>query len=1434
MNWNGDHHTIIPLQFHTKPIAPLSLIRLVPSLRLRNQQQLISFVNPLTKSTMTKYVATGVQFSFASPDEIARMASVDVTSSGTKSGHDTFTDTRFGSTNENECPDCRNSFKTCSGHWGVLDLGFPVPNPFATDTIKEILQCFCIACSTLLYEKDRIELNDVHKLVGEDRLTKIAKILAASNGTFCCPNPKCRTPVNEIIRVEERFKLRYSDGGAKAKKKDGKTVDLEYEQIYSMFKNICGQDMQILGFNESLVNDPRFTDESTFVNGMMRHRHETRPENFFITKMPIMPYPNRVGGKKGKEIKHAGYTITCQVIFKAVNALRNAKDEKAVRTARDKIQKEMFTLLKNKADDGMGTKSIASLISGKEGDVRGGCESKRADYGGRTVIGNAPDLKFGQVMLPQKMQKISQAERVCNYNIHKWNKQLKVDKQLSELASKNYGNFRKSRMIHLTITPMIEYDPVIQFITRDGQKKSFRFFDSVKNGDIIHRKLKNGDYVCMNRNPSIRKESINAHQVFICPDPSIKTVSIPNSTCKAYNADFDGDEMNVTVPQGPKCQAEMQEVFSIETRVMTDQTSRQIIGLIQGVVYAFYLMSRDDTMVKRTIFNDLVLYAEAEHTWQDTLVRAGIAKNAKSIPGKVVYSLLLPAYYSTKIGVKYDAKNKLVEGVEIYNGILIAGQLDSKSLNRVTEELYVEFSHEAAIRYINGANQVARWWNNIYGFTFGIRDCLNTRQDEIDSTLEQMIADIDNINSLPIRDVEKKAKTREKLEKAIQIGQTIARDGMYGGKNNAMSVATLSGAKGSYTNLAYISCFLGLQTVDGKEYEPELCDGNRMLPCFPMKDRSVRSRGFIMSCFKNGLSPVELFLHAWSSRKGLIDTAKTTQTSGYTQRRLGKKMENMHIDMMGCVRDCDGSIVAFSYGEMGFDPNEVFWTGGYTFFADLAAMVERINLEWKMTNGVSPEMTRSGDSLSKLEMTPFGDKQFAFIEKHLLLVGIETEPIQATRARIMYLIKKQLSGVKIIVNKWCIEEFFGRMRAAFNRSRIQPGSMVGFKATCAIGSVSTQDALNAFHFSGTSSKTTTSGLPRQTELTNLSKTPKHTGGSFRFVLEGDESSDVLNNPDAERAEKMMAIEQLRKTFEYKTLGDLVICSEILKTDKDSLTNEAEREIGTHGVFVKPKWFDLFFQCVDEDVPEFEQDFIIECKFDRKAMFRCQVSLGDLVDIAERIDGVKCVVPSPLDLDTLYIYANYDDVDLPKGIDGTIDSWKYLWTREYFYPSVLATRVCGIKGITEIFYAQENIIDYQGNNFGVLMKTPGVVFSSLKTDYVWEIAHHLGVHAAYIFLYEELSNCLSTQLNPSHIMVLARTMSNEGSLTNVTRNGISDRVGVLTKASFEMPMDTFVRAGTWGMKDTNKSVASSYFLNTLGNYGAGYGNVALVNRKVLSR
>jgi DNA-directed RNA polymerase I subunit RPA1 len=154
---------------------------------------------------------------------------------------------------------------------------------------------------------------------------------------------------------------------------------------------------------------------------------------------------------------------------------------------------------------------------------------------------------------------------------------------------------------------------------------------------------------------------------------------------------------------------------------------------------------------------------------------------------------------------------------------------------------------------------------------------------------------------------------------------------------------TQTGAKGSGVNANQISCNLGQQVLEGRRV-PIMVSG-KSLPSFRPFDTSIRAGGYVMGRFLTGLKPQEYFFHMMSGREGLIDTAVKTSRSGYLQRCLIKGMEGLKVEYDTSVRDADGSIIQFLYGEDGLDVTKQQYLTEFKFLTEnFMTMIETLKI----------------------------------------------------------------------------------------------------------------------------------------------------------------------------------------------------------------------------------------------------------------------------------------------------------------------------------------------------------------------------------------------------------------------------------------------------------------------------------------------------------
>lgn len=1329
-----------------------------------------------------------VQFNVLSNTEKDKIATLDVSNSGTKPNANSLYNPRLGPTDSTTmCFECKHKEIECSGHWAKITFPTVFPHPYYIDQIKMILQCVCLKCSNLLYINKKMEINNINNLEGLKKLKTVYDYILGMCGKAVCEN--CKTPIYKIITTDNKFKVEYYNGNKNTK------VELKYEKINEIFKNITTENFNSLGFNENLLKGYKFP-----IRALTTHRHQMRPEDLFMSNMLVVPPCIRPSNFTEKN-NHDDLTIMCSTIIKRIKVINACKSEVLKLKKIDDLQTDVYTYFSQNVETSMGGKrtqmNIPQRVKGKDGQFRTCIESTRCDYGGRSVIGPDTSLKIYEIGIPQSMTKMTQSIRIADFNKLHFNKILKNDRKKMQEYLDNQEifieNCKKGIKIFTSKTN-IKFEPTIQYICRNQKKynSSSKFIKDLHVGDIIDVCLHDGMEVLLNRNPTIREESINAHIVRVHKNPYKQTITFNPAVCTALGADFDGDEGNIFVPQGEFSRAEMQTQISVVNKILSSQCGFNIITLIQDIIVGMYNISMDDVLIDKELFFALCMeigYTNVKSFYK----RCNLQKfPKKGISGRLASSILFPEdfWYS--------------KGIIIERGIVISGTFDKSNLgcskNSIIHKICIEYGNEYCAEFVSNVNFFANLWNCSHGYTFGIKDCMITKRGEIDKVIQEAEAKVAYISSTNKSDKEKEIFIVETLMNVNTIGQKIAKEGMIGGLKNAMSIATLSGARGNFDNLMSIACSVGLQTVDGKRMEPMLCEGTRILPTFKRGDTSLEANSFIKKNYLGGLSPTDIIYAAWATRDGLINTAVTTSQSGYGHRRFEKKMENYKTYMDGTIRDCNDKIIDFCYGEHNFNGSMVYFVDNIPFCCDPVSICRMCN-----TSSVDEYFTLTESQMEK-------------IFSRLLFRKVETEASLQTMERCKWFLKKQLAKCKIQKDPIVIKKFIEKIIYYFNRAVISPGEMVGGKASNAMGEDSTQGALSSFHDSGRSTKTVVTGLPRLLEIINLTSELTITSSSFLT------KNVVGDNVD----DKIKYVCDLRRFFEYRTVQD--ICS-ITIENINGTTNKFERLLSIHKSHVVPEWVNLYLESfteLEDSSSKTFEDFCIVLKFKPSELYKYRLSLHEAVSALSN-EYWTCV-PSPPSLHTVLIYPNYDV--LPKKYDTSNKSWKYYYTRDYLLPMIKDMHLTGISGIQEIYYAGTEDdcikIDVQGHNFTELCKSKYVIFKTLQTDVIREVYNELGIAAAYNFLYAELVKVFSKPILPCNIMLLARSMTRDGILTNVSRHGINDDVGIITKMMNESVLSIVNDGAIQGANDGVNSCASAYVLGNLGNFGTNFSGFDIIS------
>ncbi|WJI09312.1 DNA-directed RNA polymerase subunit A' [Methanobacterium sp. CWC-01] len=577
-------------------------------------------------------------------------------------------------------------------------------------------------------------------------------------------------------------------------------------------------------------------------------------------------------------------------------------------------------------------KTLAQRLKGKEGRFRSNLSGKRVNFSARTVISPDPNISINEVGVPEMIAtEVTVPVYVTDWNIEQMKKHI-------ENGSKNH--------------------PGANYVIRPDERK-IRVYDETKEsileklepGYVVERHLMDGDVVLFNRQPSLHRMSMMAHEVKVLPH---KTFRLNLCVCPPYNADFDGDEMNMHVFQTEESRAEAKSLMRVQEHILSPRFGGPIIGGIHDHISGGYLLTRDGSVFKEDDVFQMVRKSQ---------LPLPEPKN-RDWTGKEIFSLLLPddlhMVYKAEICRKCDeclreeCKNDAY--VVIENGELIMGAIDEKAFGafsgKILDSVVKQYGTDRAREFLDSATKLAISGIMKRGFTTSTADEEIPREakDRIEELLsnaekkvEQLIEAYHNeeLEALPGRSL------RETLEMKIMqvLGEARDKSGeiaeSYFGMDNHAVIMALTGARGSMLNLTQIAACVGQQSVRGGRIERGY--RNRTLPHFQEGELGAKASGFVHSSYKSGLDPLEFFFHAMGGREGLVDTAIRTAQSGYMQRRLVNALQDLNVNEDGTVRDNRGVVIQTRYGEDGIDPAK----SDFGKVADIDRLIEEMRIKAK-------------------------------------------------------------------------------------------------------------------------------------------------------------------------------------------------------------------------------------------------------------------------------------------------------------------------------------------------------------------------------------------------------------------------------------------------------------------------------------------------------
>jgi DNA-directed RNA polymerase subunit A' len=864
-----------------------------------------------TKS-ITKKIGS-ISFSLLSPQEIRKMSATKVITADTYDD-DGFPiamglmDPRLGVIEPGlRCKTCgqRVGKDKCPGHFGHIDLAMPVIHVGLVKNIRDCLRGTCRECGKLLLTpKQRSEfIEEIEKLnyEGRDKTYLLKQVVRDARKSDKCPY--CGRE-NGKIELDKPTSLR--ENGKK----------LTPSEVREWLEKISDEDLPLLDIDKK----------------------SARPEWMVLTVLPVPPVTVRpsvtleTGERSEDDLTHKLVDV-----IRINQRLQENRDAGApqliVEDLWELLQYHITTYLDNQTSgipparhrSGRPLKTLAQRLKGKEGRFRSNLSGKRVNFSARTVISPDPNLSINEIGVPLEIaRELTVPVRVTPHNLE-WCKDI----------------IRKKAVVTKRIE---EYVPSVNYVLRDMEGMKQRIKVTEKNADevaekldvgaTIERQLTNGDITLFNRQPSLHRMSMMAHRVKVVPH---KTFRFNLSVCPPYNADFDGDEMNLHLLQGEEAQAEAEILMKVQENILSPRFGGAIIGGIHDHISGCFILTHEDKKILLDNASHILSAVKYEGKMSNIIEKDG----KKYVTGKDVFSTLLPE----DLNLEYKSKTCLNcetctapkcpydAYVIIKNGELKQGTIDENSIGafkgRILDRIIRDHGMDAGREFIDNVTRMGIASITLFGFTTAIDDedipeeAKRQISDGLDKAMKKISGLVkayeeDELESLPGRSLE------ETLEMEIMRVTGRARDlageiaGRHLGLNNSAVIMAKSGARGSMLNLSQMSGCVGQQAVRGERIHRGY--QYRTLPHFKKHDLGASAKGFVASSYKTGLTPTEYFFHSMGGREGLVDTAVRTSRSGYMQRRLINALEDVKVENDGTVRHSGGQIIQFIYGEDGVDP----------------------------------------------------------------------------------------------------------------------------------------------------------------------------------------------------------------------------------------------------------------------------------------------------------------------------------------------------------------------------------------------------------------------------------------------------------------------------------------------------------------------------------
>ena len=1400
-----------------------------------------------------------IQFSIFSQDLINRGAVTEILTSDTYNGAvpapGGLLDMKMGSIDKYRiCSIDERDSETCPGYFGKISFPKPVFNFHFLPYIEKILKMVCFRCGNLLIDKsDPIVLKELEELKGYKRFEMIYNIIKKVKKKECIYNNGCRVlqPVKyqrlSIDKIQDRdwiIKIN-AEFSQNAFKDESIAKDQTFtpQMCADIFSKISNEDVEFLG---------------------MPGGGKNRPESMIIKHMAVPPPAVRPSIRQdNNQRSEDDLTFSLSHITKQVKTLRdeitNRSDKKKVSIHHGMLQYYVATYMDNEIPgvnplnqrtSQRALKGLRQRLKSKEGRMRGNIQGKRVDYSGRTVISVDPNITINEWGVPRKIaMNLTYPEIVTKFNINQMYQLIRNGprvypgaKFIKKVFTDDLGNVNeKTFSLH-----RLNLDKVILEI-----------------GDVVHRHLQDGDICLFNRQPSLHRMSMMAHKIRVM---DYKTFRLNITICNPYNADFDGDEMNMHVPQSIACTEELKRIALVQNNIISPGNSKPITPIVQDCIIGAYLMTKEEFHFTKDMIQNLMMFY---NNFDNKLPEPkGVDEYGREYwDGNQVFSLILP-----KITIK-------TRSIEVKKGTIVDGYLKNDSLESGTDgfiqQIYSAYGTDECADFLNNTQDLITRFMVHNSFSIGYGDCIpdsNVNKENLDlvkSGIEKANNEIRKAQEGVFHPGMDKNLMEQKLDAEIRklTGEStnLVLKNLMGNMNedNNFIRAVYSGSKGKEVNIQQIMGVVGQQDIWGSRIPNNLTD--RTLPHFPRHDVGPRAKGFIEHSFFEGMDPDETYFNAFSGRMGVIDTAIKTADSGYISRKFIKATEDIVTEYDGTVRNGGEMVLQFSYGHDKYDPVKVEKVPIKLIEYNNEDMVNyyQHDIEDKnywlgfMTEEAVNNMMGSEGYKEKLE------EEYKFIMdgreqlrnkfcKECDFVAKAKTFVPINLFRLIPIVKEDLNiktyslsdmSPMYVIEK--VKEFYDEISRFSKENDPLVVHKITYSSFLNSKSILKKHRLNkvAFDFMMEKMKNkiyksyvapgeAVGVVASQTcgEIsTQLTLNTFHLAGvGAKIIVAGvPRLREVIGLTKSDKMKKKTMeiflkeeyntdkeeVEIIANKLKYTKLSDIIVKSEIMYESDQSVSETEQEEF----VAIYDEFSDLFD--LGNSNGDCMSNWVVRLVFNRDMLMVSNINVSRIQElIYEKTgDDTKCVFSDD----------NASEVLMKISIaEGNINAIREV------EKDLMNMTITGIIGINEANPGKANVIRYlddgsyshvkenvvyvdDGSNLAEVLGNSKVDTKRTVSNDINEVYNLFGIEAARSLIMSELNVILEgeNKLNPKHLQIMGDLMTYKGYLIQIDRFGVNKKedLGPITKASFEETMNIFVKAAVFGEKDNMKGPSANVMM-----------------------